>query len=175
MQRFTNAGRVALSNKNWYGALTIALTLPDVCGSLQWPNNRSEKRYKRWCKRWIVPIYTHEIGPLRESHCFMSADDLYQVRCSLIHSGRGDIVEEKRGSLHRFEFCDDTVGSHCNWMAIGNRPYLQIKTEIFCEDMFKAVEDWAASVASDADVQKRIEGLLVIRSKGAIIDGVQWG
>lgn len=32
MKRFTDSIRNALSNKDWYGALSTALTLPDVCG-----------------------------------------------------------------------------------------------------------------------------------------------
>ena len=32
MKRFTNSIIIALQVENWYGALTLALTLPDICG-----------------------------------------------------------------------------------------------------------------------------------------------
>ena len=41
MQRFTSAIEQALADKNWYGALTLALTLPDICGKMENPQERS--------------------------------------------------------------------------------------------------------------------------------------
>jgi hypothetical protein len=35
MKRFTDAGRRALRDNNLYAALSLALTIPDICGSLE--------------------------------------------------------------------------------------------------------------------------------------------
>ena len=46
MRHFISAVNKSLENENWYAALFIALTLPDICGKIQYPYlNSSEKRY----------------------------------------------------------------------------------------------------------------------------------
>lgn len=35
---FTNAVKNSLEQENWYSALTLALTLPDICGKLENPD-----------------------------------------------------------------------------------------------------------------------------------------
>ena len=44
MKRFTDAGRQALRDKNFYAALSSALIIPDVCGSLENPGAGRIKR-----------------------------------------------------------------------------------------------------------------------------------
>jgi hypothetical protein len=95
-------------------------------------------------------------------HVFISAEDCYQLRCSLIHSGQSHIDPAKIKDLHRFEFWDDTVTPHQNWV----NEYLQLKASLFSQTMFEAADEWDAAKVSDADVQKEKAKLLVIYSKG---------
>ena len=37
MERFTNAVIKSLATENWYSALSLALTLPDICGKVEQP------------------------------------------------------------------------------------------------------------------------------------------
>ncbi len=34
MERFTRAIEKSIKSENWYAALTLALTIPDICGRL---------------------------------------------------------------------------------------------------------------------------------------------
>jgi hypothetical protein len=48
MKRFTDAGRRAIADKNDYAALSLALMIPDICGSLEDPGpGKSQERYER--------------------------------------------------------------------------------------------------------------------------------
>ncbi len=52
MKRFTNAGRKSIAEDNLYAALTLALIIPDICGSLEDPGpGKSQKRYEAWFKK----------------------------------------------------------------------------------------------------------------------------
>src|SRR5215831_12861852 len=81
MKRFTDAGRQAIAAKNNYAALSLALMIPDICGSLEDPGpGKSQRRYERWFKQWAEPKFVN-----------LSAEECYQLRCSMIHSGSAEI------------------------------------------------------------------------------------
>src|ERR1035437_5070238 len=99
MKRFTDAGRRALKDGNNYAALCLALMLPDICASLEDPGpNKSQARYVRWFRKWVEPKYTSVTSDRR---VWISAEDCYQLRCSLIHSGSVDIDPNKRKIPHK--------------------------------------------------------------------------
>jgi len=83
MKRFTSSIRKSIDTKNWYGALMTALTLPDICGKLETPNENSKARSVRWLRTWIEPHYTDD----ELNHVFLSAEDCYALRCSFLHEG----------------------------------------------------------------------------------------
>lgn len=164
MKRFTDAGRAAIDAGNLYAGLSLALMIPDICASLEDPGpGKSQSRYVRWCKVWVEPKFTFKIGPMRKPHVFISADDCYQLRCSLIHSGQSSIDSSKRKYLHRFEFFDETVGAHLNQV----NEFLQLKASNFTRTMFEAADEWDAAKANEEAVQQEKAKLLVIHSRGA--------
>lgn len=176
MKRFTDAGRKALKDENFYAALTLALMLPDVCGSLEDPGTgKSKKRYEAWVKKWLEPTYT------TPTKVFLSAEDCFQLRCSLIHSGSSDVDANQATDIERFRFFDNSNKSHCNYSS-GNyengvlQPtYLQLNADQFCRDVFDAVDRWDASVANDNAVQAEKKKLLFLHSAGASIPGFRFG
>jgi hypothetical protein len=171
MKRFTESGRKAVKDGNLYVALSLALTLPDICGSIEAPAKKSRERYEAWYKTWLEPTYT----------TFLAAADCFQLRCSLLHSGSSDIDENKIIDIESIKFFDETVKGHCNYVG-GNRingvlqlTYLQLNAARFCLDVFEAVEKWDVSVAHDKVIQAEMEKLLFIHSAGAVIGGVKFG
>jgi len=178
VKRFTDAGRRAIADDNLYAALSLALTMPDICGSLEDPGpGKSRKRYIAWCKKWLEPRFTRFLGPSKEKTVFISAEHCWQLRCALIHSGQASFDDE--GSPYRFEFFDKTIGMHLNTFAIstdsGEDRFLQIKADLFSEEVFKAADEWDTAVAPDANVQAEKAKLLTIRSSGFTVGGVQFG
>jgi hypothetical protein len=104
---------------------------------------------------------------------FISAEDCYKLRCSLIHSGQSYIDHPKGEGLNRFEFFDETVDGHLNRLQVsftgeqGSDGFLQLKASNFSRTMFNAADEWDAAKANDAAVQQEKAKLLVIHSTGA--------
>lgn len=182
MKRFTDAGRMAIVEKNLYAGLSLALMIPDICTSLEDPGpGKSQARYIRWCKAWVEAKFTSPARPNRPAKVFVSAEDCFQLRCSLVHSGRSDIEPKKQNILQRFEFFDDSCGSHLNWVegtvlnGVPQPNYLQLKVDKFSLTMFDAADEWDASVTGDQAIQAEKAKLLVIHSQGTSIGGIDFG
>lgn len=44
MNHFINALETSIQTENWYSVLFISLSLPDICGKIDEPNENSSKR-----------------------------------------------------------------------------------------------------------------------------------
>jgi hypothetical protein len=179
MKRFITGGRQAIQNDNLYVALGLALIIPDICGSLEDPQGKSQSRYRQWCSQWIVPKYTAATAdPITgKPFVWMTDQQIYQLRCSLIHSGADEIDPSKRTGIDRFYFFDRTRGNdiqrfeNCTFNGV-TANIICLSSADFCEKMFEAAEAWDASVAGDVSIQAEKDKLLFIHSKGAIIHGI---
>lgn len=180
MKRFTDAGRRAVADQNWYAALSMALLMPEICGSLEDPGTgKSRERYLRWSKQWLEPEFTVDRRDGTEPTVFLSAEDFYQARCSIIHTGTAEIEPSRRAGLDRFEFFTD--GGHMN-LAQGNtfdgiaQPnFLQLRVDMFAETVFRATDAWDRSVAENEQIQAEKAKLLVIHEPGTVIGGISFG
>jgi len=169
MKRFTDAGRRAIAEGNLYAGLSLALMLPDICASLEDPGpGKSQTRYIRWCKEWVEPKFP--FSRIR-GQSFVSAEDCYQLRCSLIHSGSAEIDSDRKQVISRFEFFDSAAGSHLNFI----HEVVQLKVDLFSKELFKAADEWDIANESNASVQSEKARLLVIRSAGFTIGGMRFG
>lgn len=82
-------------------AISMALTLPDICGDRLYPDTPSGKRYAKWFDEYIAPAYaglrpddSRAWEPRRRgdmsaacSTSYFSGDDCYQLRCVYLHEG----------------------------------------------------------------------------------------
>lgn len=73
-QKMIDEIAVALNQGLYLVALSAALTLPDVCGKAEYPEERVSTRYKKWYSTFVPD------GNLPE-------DSVYALRCSLLHEG----------------------------------------------------------------------------------------
>lgn len=90
MLDYINDIRKALDNDCWYSALALALTLPDICGEIEFKQFHSVgKRYREWYLKYIQKkgYYT---APNNKDILFTS-EECYQLRCSFLHSHLYDI------------------------------------------------------------------------------------
>ena len=176
IRRFTDAGRACVDAGNLYAALSLALMMPDICASVEDPGpGKSQKRYERWCRVWVEPKFTSMLGG-SQPNVFVTAEDCYQIRCSLVHSGRTDINPDKVKTVDRFEFFDGTAGSHLvsigpiNINGIDHGAFLQLKADLFSLSMFEAADEWDAAT-NQTPVQAGKAKLLKIHSKGTSLAG----
>ena len=171
MESILLAIKTTMKNKNWYGALLICLTVPDICSSLETPSSESRKRYVNWFKKYLDNKYK----------TYLSGDDCYSLRCSYFHEGTNVIEHQSaREVLHKFVF--SPKGPHCNLISNcyfggtvdDGKNILQLSVKTFCEDMIEAARKWLTDVKSKQEIQERISKMLKIEDKinigsGAII------
>lgn len=157
MEQFINAVRQSIATENWYAALGMALTLPDICGRLTDPEIPSGKRYAAWWEEYVQERYTVP------DHVFLSGRDAYALRCAYLHEGRDDVAEQRaREALSSFVFVAPRPGwnVHCNQRD----DILQLQVNIFCGDVCDGATAWMESHRDDEAVQERLRGLIEIHS-----------
>ena len=95
----------ALENKLYFPALALALTLPDICGNTEYPNESSvAKKYIGWFDKYIRPDislageYTNKDGQSSsppERMADLTGEIVYNLRNSFLHSGNAAINSSK--------------------------------------------------------------------------------
>ena len=162
MDDLIKALELSVANKNWYGALFVAMSVPDICGYLEYPTEGSQARYERWFKKYMLPKYSRCIGGDSTPHIFMSPSDCYALRCALLHEGREEITEQRaRKALDRFHFIEPPPNCliHCNEI---NNNVLQLQVNIFCNDVLSGLQEWLRDIQNDSNVKQRIGKILKV-------------
>jgi len=149
MKRFTDAIRKSVQDENWFAALFLALCLPDICGSLETPEENVGVRYKRWFNSNLATKYE----PM------FSANDCYYFRCSCLHQGLETHASLAYEKIHFIPPPPRNSIVHLN--KFNN--VLQMQIDIFCEDIANAVDNWYESIANNDEViLSRINSLIKI-------------
>lgn len=163
MERFTQAIEKSIESENWYAALTLALTIPDICGRLSNPDlaKKSKERYVKWFDEYVLHHYEspfHGAG-----FTFMSGGDCYALRCALLHEGRDDVTgQSARRKEVLSKFSISTTGSHR--ALIGDLLILNLQS--FCLEICQGVKDWNEDYKNDSNVKAGIAELLTIQTQG---------
>ena len=163
MQHSIAAVRKASSDENPHAALTLALTLPDVCASLESSDGRTTgAKYAAWWDTYLLPTYTIQIGSPPVEHVFLTGGDCYALRCAVLHQGLDDVSEQNaRQVLEKFHFVqprNSNVVIHRNQAGLA----LNLQVDIFCEEICQGVEAWLCAIGARQDVLDRIEALMKI-------------
>lgn len=159
MNRFTESIEESIKNKNWYSALYLALTLPDICARLESENGKTNKaKYIMWYDKYMLGKYTLQVGGRKEPTVFLSGPDCYALRCSALHEGGADITTQHcREVLEKIHFTD--IGSHCNRVM----NILQLDIATFCKDICNSVEEWEVQFKNThKDKLDRLDTLLKV-------------
>lgn len=166
MENLVNSIEQSLENRNWYAGLTVALTLPDIAGKIEYPNLGSRKRFIEWFNIYISDKYRAEIGPDRTETIFLSGGDCYALRCAYLHEGNSDITgQSAREILDDFHFVSPKENSfiHCNRF---NNSKLQLQVDIFCKDIINGINTWKENISEDAEKMERLNNFLKIHEIG---------
>lgn len=176
----------AIESQNYFGALFMALTIPDICASIDNPRETHKgKRYKKWFQENLKEKYypdnkleffentapefastlkAHERETLRATALGDMAftDEMcWKLRCSVLHAGSTD--------AGRFTFHLTHGGSHQN-VVFG---VLQLSVVNFCHDICNAFEIWCEKNKENEDVQRRLAAGMVIQNN--IAGGIYMG
>lgn len=163
LKRYSGALRQAVASENYYGALLIALTLPDICRRLEDPNVEPKPGYIAWFNKWMQHHYVGSSGPYRTRTVLLTGEDLYALRCSMLHQGEFNIEGQKaRNVLKKFAFVRPRANIFMHRNLLNNA--LQLQVDTFCFEMADAADAWSNSVSEVPDIQKRVSQLGTITS-----------
>ena len=161
MQQFVDAARRAVDEENWYAALALALTLPDIASKLEHPDLKGRARYVAWCDMYLTPKYTSPAGYGRASKTWMTGLDTYSLRCAVLHQGIDQVTEnEVEDRVRGFRFLAPRPGSRVHQNSTNGR--LQLQIDIFCLDICDAVDVWWIYSQEQADVADGVDRLMQI-------------
>lgn len=161
VQEYADAISSSIAEKNWFSALFVALSIPDICGYLESPNEPTGSRYEKWFQKYVSARYSMRTPPNYEHHQFFLGSDCYALRCALLHQGQ-EAISDRRAEevINRFHFVappDDRI-VHCHRLNDG----LQLQVDIFCQDILSGLMQWTEDVASDELIQSRMQKTLEI-------------
>ncbi|MGY8705125.1 hypothetical protein RAD16_05200 [Bradyrhizobium sp. 18BD] len=167
MISFIQAARKAVDDQNWYAALALALTLPDIAASLENADGKtSGKRFAAWFDKWM-PAYSVGreklvTGRRIEIPPFMKGADCYALRCAVLHNGTDDVEEQRaRETLKKFDFTFGGEGVHVHRNRNGET--LQLEVGPFVTEICDACEQWRENfLKNEPEAKKREAGLIVI-------------
>ncbi len=103
-----NEIEILLKNNNLRCALGMALTLPDICGQIEYPSEDGvKKRYTDWCENYLFNqgfnthiAFTKSI-PAEEQRV-ISPEVCYKLRCAYLHSGNLELNQRSGDDLPKF-------------------------------------------------------------------------
>lgn len=131
----------SIENENWYAGLTLALTIPDICGSINTPNeNSSKKRFIEWYDAFVLPRFS-QVFSNGEGDLLLNGADCYALRCSFLHNGIENISNQRaKELLEKFYFIQPLKSWSFNTRSRNNMLIIQI--DRFCKLICDAVDDW---------------------------------
>ena len=83
----------ALDCKLYQSALSLALTVPDICGQINYPKDKTGKRYKKWFDKFVKddyiynPEYNQDYTAFTDGKYYFDGAACYALRCAFLHSG----------------------------------------------------------------------------------------
>lgn len=83
---------IALDAESYFSALSLVLTIPDICGKAEYPKKRTTRRYIDWFNEYIAK---YEQCPCE--HCkkvqmpYLSGEVINSLRNSFLHQGTPNI------------------------------------------------------------------------------------
>lgn len=194
ISNYTKSIKKSLESENWYAALALALTLPDVCSKLEFPTRIPSARYIDWFNEYLSGKYT--VNPRLQTDnktVIVSGRDAYAFRCAFLHEGESNLSNHpKRENLTDFVFVvpgeeyviqDNTNNTnlpperrlkrvsnlHKKLYSINDKEYSKsfvvLRVDEYCLDLCIAGEEWAQRVKDNREVQKRASTMLTIQEK----------
>ncbi len=162
MQHLLNSVESALAQRNYYAALAMALTLPDIIGWVKDPSECSKRRCVKWFDAYMAKKYHRPAKINMTEKQFLSGSDFYALRCAYLHEGRDEILEQRaRSVLESFQFVvpPESWTVHCNSV----NDTLQLQVDVFCREILAGIRDCLADLKNDNEAQGRLSNQLVIR------------
>lgn len=163
----------ALDAKLYYLAIAVALSVPDICASLEFdpdnPRRASQDTYAAWCDANIGARFRNLTGI-----------DIYRLRCGVLHFGH---FGHPKAKFNRVMFIGPESSIKMHDAVIRVTPgvsfggisaeelklsgqLLQLDVLKFCQTIMEAARNWSIGKAQDSFVQRNLPNLVRYRPEG---------
>jgi len=136
MQDLLKQIKTGLDHNLYYLSLFTSLAIPDICGALTTTNGVATKdKYIEW--------FNINVG--KPKQYFLTGEDCYYFRCSMIHQGR---MQHVNSSFQRILFVEprSTINTFHNNIILKS---LNIDLVIFCNDIVESCTKWLETIKND--------------------------
>jgi hypothetical protein len=148
MDNLINALEQSLRDGNYISALMVAVTLPDICGKIEYGGG-SQTRYVRWYSVNMREMYQRGT---------VTGDDAYGIRCALLHAFSNDLDEQRAvQALKHLKFT--ITGAHfmtiansssnIDGLAETNPPTVLLNAKKYVEDILDAYKKWHENISRE--------------------------
>ncbi|MEG1313534.1 MAG: hypothetical protein RSD40_04390 [Bacilli bacterium] len=167
LSQFTDSITNSLATKNYFAALIMALTLPDICCSLEDEQRRTNvTKYAAWFTKYVGHNYVHALGGSPDETIFLTGEECYALRCTYLHKGFNQIEDEKAvrdyiDSAKRIEFMAE-MSSDC----LKVNGVLLLKLENFCQYIIQGVNQWLTENTKNSTINRRMLEIPEIFTEG---------
>ena len=101
---YVNDIRCSLENKCYFSALSLALTLPDICGMAEFPDKSVTGRYIEWYDKYLGVYMAQGKDDLGGNNPWLSGEVVYNLRNTYLHQGNPGIASEKvKDEMNQFD------------------------------------------------------------------------
>jgi len=157
MEILVRSAREAVKNDNYYAALFIALSLPDICGKIEHYTKKSKERYIKWCDDYFINEEFCIFGrsTMKYSNGITSSD-IYALRCAMLHEGSTNISGQPAHNLIKkfiFTVCKNNYVNFC-----GHNGKMNFDVAHFCNDMCDCVTKWLSKNPTKLPIDITVEG-----------------
>lgn len=157
----------AVKHKCYLPALALALTIPDICGQIEYPGFKRtngsryvKKQYVEWFNNWVGVYYADDTGFSedwkRAKNPYFTGDMCYKLRCAFLHSGNSDIEDfgkrEDNEFIYSYYFnlcLNESDSWGCAWEVKGDdngkiikEITVSINVETLCNNICSAVRGY---------------------------------
>ena len=178
MQHLQDSIKQSLSNKNWYSAIAIALTIPDICSTINDGKQSNGKKYAGWFDKYVGVNYRKEGFPdwmvkrIKEhgteehvrialSELYLTGNDCYALRCAFLHEGKGSIIEQRaREILDEIKFVEPN-GQFVLHKSIQNNKII-LHIDLFCNHILEGIEEWIKQLSTEQ--KYRLKSFLKVKN-----------
>ncbi|MFA5252756.1 MAG: hypothetical protein WC454_09265, partial [Phycisphaerae bacterium] len=154
MDKLLESVSLSLESQNWYSALFMSLSIPDICAALESGDGKSSReKYIKWFDANLASIYKKKIGCPKNEHVFLTGADMYAFRCSMLHQFSDDTKsQKKKDKIGKFRMTVNNghLNYNCDVTAkeIAGGDVLHIDVPQFCMEVLKAAKKWKQDKAS---------------------------
>lgn len=100
-----NEIEIALENNLFQSALALTLTLPDICGLIEYPKKGVGERYISWFDNYVYKYYYKNDTSYDGVYEF-TGEVCYQLRNKFLHEGHTHAYESNKIPIDSFELVD---------------------------------------------------------------------